>query len=64
VKPGDRVRTKLGLGRIVSVRREADRTGHGRHQRGDAYAVVELESGARRVYWTRELEPAEEKREA
>jgi hypothetical protein len=64
VKPGDRVRTKLGPGRIVSLRRERDRGGHGPMQRGHAYAVVELESGARRVYWTRELEPAGEEREA
>jgi hypothetical protein len=55
VKPGDRVSTPLGPARIVLFRREPDWSGHGPHLRGNAYAVVELGNGARRVYKTREL---------
>lgn len=56
MKVGDRVRTPEGAdGRIVSMRKAADRaTGFG-IERGEWEIVVRLDGGARRVYLARRV---------
>lgn len=55
---GQRVKTPLGPGRIVSFQTAKDSVPpHGRVTRGVAFAVVDLDRGGRRVYQARVLGP-------
>ena len=59
MRVGDRVLTSdLRLATITAMHRTLDRVRGGEAQRGEWYAVVQMDNGGAKMQWLRELVPA------